>query len=91
MNSNVSGGVVVFMRYIAYKKHCARECTQPVSYVAWMWLQGLLTKGRGSVMKNALRCAGIALLGLIFMPIWIILSLILGEDCIEWWQKTFRK
>ena len=39
--SNVSGGVVVFMRYITYKKHCARECAQPVSYVAWMWLQGL--------------------------------------------------
>ena len=39
--SNVSEGVVVFIRYITYKKQCARECTQPVSYVAWMWLQGL--------------------------------------------------
>jgi hypothetical protein len=42
MNSNVSEGVVVFIRYITYKKHCARECTQPVSYAAWLWLQGLI-------------------------------------------------
>jgi hypothetical protein len=41
MNSDVSEGVVVFIRYVTYKKHCARECMQPVTYAAWMWMQGL--------------------------------------------------
>jgi hypothetical protein len=30
-----------FMLYISYKKACAAECTQPVTYGAWLWLRGL--------------------------------------------------
>jgi hypothetical protein len=41
LNVDVSVGCVVFLRYALYKRHCARECAVPVTYAAWLWVQGL--------------------------------------------------
>lgn len=31
----------VFMLYVAYKRTCAAQCMQPVTYGAWLWMRGL--------------------------------------------------